>query len=183
MTTRLGAGPAPNPVPRPGGEVLPLDITLAPQLLSVDEKGLSARFDVVLANPGGMAAEEVAVSTWLRSAHAGQDAEFAQLIAGPPNAFAVRTMLAPGEQRRVNAQLTLALQRTQIIRTQGRPYCVPMVIVDVRYRMAGARRAAAAFMLGEPRGDGSAKLAPLFLDRGARQLTAIEARRHRLVQD
>lgn len=142
---------------------------------------LSATVDgeLIVANEGDAAAQDVRVRAALLGAHAGQDAEIAAFVAEPIGRPAVPPFaLAPGERRAVRIVVATPRQGMRTMTAADRPMFVPMLAINVL--TAGERQVAQAFAIGVERVD-SAKLAPFWLDVPDRGYTEVAARPHGVV--
>lgn len=135
--------------------------------------------EVSIANRGDAPAMDVRGGLQLLSAQAGPEPDLAGLFAEPIARPATPPFdLAAGEERRFRAVAALPLDQLRPVEAVGRPMFVPMLALSVAYRDAAAtRQIGQAFVVGVERAD-SAKLAPLWLDTGARQFDAVAARPH-----
>ncbi|MBR0551084.1 hypothetical protein [Stakelama marina] len=157
----------------------PLRVTIQPIRAGTAQGEGVVEFVISVDNPGGVDADDVVVAAWLRSAHQQQDAEVAQLLAAPPSPYLPKSRIAAGGSKRIQSRLTLPRNRMRVMQAGGRPYFIPMIIVDVRYKSGSARRAAAVVMVGRQQAS-SDKLGPIFLDQPTRMHDRVEARPHRV---
>ena len=135
--------------------------------------------EVTITNTGDAPAHDIRTAVGLLSAHAGADADLADLAAQPIGRPATPPFsLAPGEERRFRAVAALPHDAIRPMTAAGRPMFVPLVAVAVRYRdEAAERQVAQGFVVGIERVD-SAKLAPLWLDVPPRSFDNVAARPH-----
>lgn len=172
--------PAPVAPPvRSNAAAEPLQIAIQPLRAGTTQGEGVVEFVITVANPGGVDAEDVVVAAWLRSAHPQQDDEVAQLLHAAPNPYLPKSRIAAGGSKQIQSRLTLPRNRMRVMQASGRPYFIPMIVVDVRYKSGGARQSAAVVMVGRHQ-ESSDKLGPIFLDQPARMHDRVEARSHRV---
>ena len=172
------AAPASAPT-RPEDDGRFLDFSLRPLRVGLQNGDAVLDFDLAVGNATGVAAEEIRIATLMMSANPDQDRHIEQFLAGEGTSSVEAFPLAPGDGRTLEATMTLPARAINTVTTHDRPFFVPMIVVDARYRWADGRssRTSAAFMVGPVRRPGD-KLAPVFLDRGDRMADRVEARLH-----
>ncbi|KQM20716.1 hypothetical protein ASE73_16685 [Sphingomonas sp. Leaf24] len=163
------AAPAPTPGPF-------LEFQLAPIRVGTEGERILLDFDLTVGNPASMPVTEVSVATMLLTAHAGQDDAIADFFANDGKRGLDPFALGAGEQRHLEATMTLPRVAVNIVTARDRPFFVPMIAIDARYRWEDGResRTTAAFMVGPAAPQG--KLAPIFTDRGDRMTDRLEVR-------
>ncbi|KQN81464.1 hypothetical protein ASE90_12835 [Sphingomonas sp. Leaf67] len=163
------AAPAPTPGPF-------LEFQLAPIRVGTENERILLDFDLTVGNPASMPVTEVSVATMLLTAHAGQDDAIADFFANDGKRGLDPFALGAGEQRHLEATMTLPRVAVNIVTARDRPFFVPMIAIDARYRWEDGResRTTAAFMVGPAAPQG--KLAPIFTDRGDRMTDRLEVR-------
>jgi len=140
---------------------------------------ISATVDGEIVVEAGGAAEDVRVRVALLGVAAGHETAVAAVhdegggrLVVPPFA------LAAGEARRLRAVAGLAREAIAPLQAGGRAMFVPLVAITIAWRDAGGgHRRTQAFAVGVERVD-SAKLAPVWLDDGARGYDSVAARVH-----
>lgn len=168
--------PAPAPVaPTPGPF---LEFQLAPLQVGMEGDKVLLDFDLTVGNPAAMPVAEVSIATMLLTAHAGQDEAIATFLANDAKRGLDPFALGAREQRHLEATMTLPRAAVNIVTAKDRPFFVPMIAIDARYRWEDGResRTTAAFMVGPAAPQG--KLAPIFTDRGDRMVDRLEVRLH-----
>jgi len=158
---------------------VPRALTLEYRPVRIGLNLISATVDGEIVVGAGDAAEDVRVRVALLGVAAGHEAAVAAVhdegggrLVVPPFA------LGAGETRRLRAVAGLARQAIAPLQAGGRPMFVPLVAITTEWRDAdGEHRRTQAFAVGVERVD-SAKLAPVWLDEGARSYDAVAARPH-----
>ncbi|TKD49903.1 hypothetical protein [Sphingomonas baiyangensis] len=154
-----------------------LEITLAPRAVGTTEEAGVVDFAFVIRNPSAIAVTDTQVSAWLLTANEAQDAQIAGYLSEPADPGAHnRFTLRPGDTRELSAAMGLPFEMLNIVEHNDRRFFAPIVLIDARYVSQGGveGRTSAAFMVGKPGASG--KLAPVFVDRGARIVEGVEAR-------
>lgn len=183
--TRPAVPAAPLPpvvpaVPAPPAPPAPprfLEFQLAPLRVGTDADNALLDFDLTIGNPSSVAAEEVRIATLLLSANPRQDEQIAAFFANPAQRGLDPFELPAGQRRQLEATMALPRHVLHIV-TRDRPFFVPMMAIDARYRWADGResRTTAAFLIGQAQPGG--KIAPVFMDEGDRMIDRLEARLH-----
>ncbi|MEN2747486.1 hypothetical protein [Sphingomonas sp. T9W2] len=166
--------PPPAPVaPNPGPF---LEFQLAPLRVGTEGERILLDFDLTVGNPAAMPVAEVRIATMLLTAHAEQDEAIATFFANDTKRGLDPFALGAGERRQLEATMTLPRVAVNIVTARDRPFFVPMIAIDARYRWEDGResRTTAAFMVGPTAPQG--KLAPIFTDRGDRMTDRLEVR-------
>lgn len=166
--------PLPAPVaPTPGPF---LEFQLAPLRVGTEGDRVLLDFDLTVGNPAAMPVAEVRIATMLLTAHAEQDEALATFFANDAKRGLDPFALGAGERRHLEATMTLPRVAVNIVTARDRPFFVPMIAIDARYRWEDGResRTTAAFMVGPTAPQG--KLAPIFTDRGDRMTERLEVR-------
>lgn len=166
--------PPPAPVaPNPGPF---LEFQLAPLRVGTEGDRILLDFDLTVGNPAPMPVAEVRIATMLLTAHAEQDEAIATFFANDAKRGLDPFALDAGERRHLEATMTLPRVAVNIVTARDRPFFVPMIAIDARYRWEDGResRTTAAFMVGPTAPQG--KLAPIFTDRGDRMTDRLEVR-------
>lgn len=155
-----------------------LEFSLLPLSVGTTATDAVLDFELTVVNPATVAVSEVRISTLLLSANPHQDTQIAEFLSAEISPAIPPFPVAPGEGRRLQATMTLPKQGINVVTARDRPFFVPMMAIDVRYRWADGRmsRTSVAFVVGPILNTG--KLAPVFLDRGDRMLDRLEARLH-----
>jgi len=173
--------PPPAPLAPPSAPVAPtpgpfLEFQLAPLRVGIEGDRVLLDFDLTVGNPASMRVTEVSVATMLLTAHAGQDDAIADFLANDAKRGLDPFALDAREQRHLEATMTLPRVAVNIVTAKARPFFVPMIAIDARYRWEDGResRTTAAFMVGPAAPQG--KLAPIFTDRGDRMTDRLEVR-------
>jgi len=177
--------PVPSPVIAPPAAPVPpslpprfLDFQLAPLRVALQDERVLLDFDLGVGNGTDVAADEVRIATLLLTANAQQDEQIAAFLDREPGGGLEPFELASGDQRMVEATMTLPRHMLNVVTARERPFFVPIMVIDARYRWADGRqsRTSAAFMVGQGLPNG--RLSPVFLDRGDRTVERLEARLH-----
>ncbi len=177
--------PVPSPVIVPPAAPAPpslppryLDFQLAPLRVALQDDRVLLDFDLGVGNGTDIPADDVRIATLLLTANAGQDEQIAAFLDREPGGGLESFALAPGDQRMVEATMTLPRHMLTVVTARERPFFVPIMVIDARYRWADGResRTSAAFMVGQGLPNG--RLSPVFLDRGDRVVERLEARLH-----
>lgn len=160
---------APTPGPFLEFQLAPLRVGLAGDRALLD-------FDLTVGNPAAMPVVDVDIATLLLTAHAGQDEQIAAFFAREDKRGLDPFALGVGERRQLEATMTLPRAAVNIVTARDRPFFVPMIAIDARYRWEDGRiaRTTAAFMVGPAAPQG--KLAPIFTDRGDRMTERLDVR-------
>ncbi|KQM37596.1 hypothetical protein ASE59_13990 [Sphingomonas sp. Leaf10] len=179
--------PPPRPVARPEPVVPPpapvapapgpfLEFQLAPLRVAMEGDRILLDFDLTVGNPSETPVPEVRIATMLLTAHAEQDEAIATFLANDGKRGLDPFALGAGERRHLEATMTLPRVAVNIVTAKDRPFFVPMIAIDARYRWEDGResRTTAAFMVGPTAPQG--KLAPIFTDRGDRVTDRLEVR-------
>ncbi|MEP9400271.1 hypothetical protein [Sphingomonas sp. VNH70] len=182
---------APRPAPVPAAPVPPLppvvpasppaprflEFQLAPLRVGTDADNALLDFDLTIGNPSSVAAEEVRIATLLLTANPRQEEQLAAFFANPAQRGLDPFALPGGQRRHLEAMMSLPRHVLHVV-TRDRPFFVPMMAIDARYRWADGResRTTAAFLIGQAQPGG--KIAPVFLDEGDRMIDRLEARLH-----
>lgn len=186
--------PPPPPLPKfldsqlsptqPVGPAPRLLIGLRPIRAGLNLLTATAECEIAIANAGDAPADAIRLDIALVSAHAGQDADLAAVMARPIGRPAVPPFsLAPGEERRVRAVGTLPRNAIRQLKEGDAPLFVPIAAVRLHHRSGDVeRRTSAAFAIGIER-PGAAKLAPFRLDQPPRLYDQVAARRHMSLAD
>lgn len=179
--TPAETGPRVSPPTGPAPRLL---IGLRPLRAGLNLLTATAECEIAIANAGDAPAEGVRLDVALVSAHAGQDADLAAVMARPIGRPAVPPFtLAPGEERRVRAVGSSPREAIRLLVAGGAPLFVPIAAVRLVYQANGAEgRTSAAFAIGIER-PGAAKLAPFRLDQPPRLYDQVAARRHMSLAD
>lgn len=174
--------PAPV-VPPPAAPLAPtpgpfLEFQLAPLRVGMEGDKVLLDFDLTVGNPAAIPVAEVSIATLLLTAHAGQDETIAAFFANDAKRGLDPFALGAGERRHLEATMSLPRVAVNIVTAKERPFFVPMIAIDARYRWEDGResRTTAAFMVGPAAPQG--KLAPIFTDRGDRMTDRLEVRLH-----
>lgn len=194
----MGATPEAAQVPRPAAPASPapqmlerarppaaptpsagLTIALRPIRAGLNLLTATADCEVTVTNTGDTAAEDMRCDLRLLSTHAGQDDDLAAAFAVPGGRpIASAFTLGPAETRTIRGMAVLSRDAIRALNAGGRMMFVPLVAVNLGYRVGGEpRQITQAFALGIERVD-SAKLAPFWLDGPARMHDAVAARPH-----
>lgn len=179
--TLAETGPLVTPPTGPAPRLL---IGLRPLRAGLNLLTATAECEIAIANAGDAPAEGVRLDVALVSAHTGQDADLAAVMARPIGRPAVPPFtLAPGEERRVRAVGSSPREAIRLLVAGGAPLFVPIAAVRLVYQANGAEgRTSAAFAIGIER-PGAAKLAPFRLDQPPRLYDQVAARRHMSLAD
>jgi hypothetical protein len=155
-----------------------LEFQLSPLRVGTQGDNALLDFDLTVGNPTATAVPEVRIATLMLTANAQQDQQLAAFFAAEGPRGLEPFALAPGERRLVEATMSLPRAAVNVVTAQERPFFVPLMAIDARYRWADGReaRTTAAFVIGPPLATG--KLSPIFLDRGDRMIDRLEARLH-----
>ncbi|MBD8677801.1 hypothetical protein [Sphingomonas sp. CFBP 13720] len=177
QTPPTSSTPPVPPVPAP----LPpraLEFQLAPLRVGLQGEQALLDFDLSVGNATDIPVEEVRIATLLLTANARQDEQIAAFLADDAAAALDPFPVAPGERRRLEATMSLPKGALTIVTANERPFFVPVMAIDARYRWADGResRTSAAFVVGPVLPNG--KLSPVFVDRGDRMVDRLEARLH-----
>lgn len=169
----VGPPPAAQLAPTPGPF---LEFQLAPLRVGLENDKVLLDFDLTVGNPATMPVPEVSIATMLLTAHAEQDDAIAAFFANDAKRGLDPFALGAGERRHLEATMTLSRAAVNIVTAKDRPFFVPMIAIDARYRWEDGResRTTAAFMVGPAAPQG--KLAPIFTDRGDRATERLEVR-------
>ncbi len=156
-----------------------LTIDFRPSRAGINLLTATVMGEILLANTGEVPVERVLVDARLISAHDGQDGEIAAIHAGPlGRALAPALALAPGETRRLSVVAALPHAGIRPIQAGSRAMFVPVIVITAALDVNGVpARAGRAFVVGIER-EGSAKLAPIWLDDNARMHDRLAARPH-----
>jgi len=171
------ANVAPLEAPRPAVRVQPPEVTFRPVRIGLNL--ISATVEGEVAIRATEVVEDVRVWVILLGAAAGHEAAVATFHEGPAGRLVVPPFaLEAGETRRLRAVAGLARQAIAPLEAGGRAMFVPLLAITIEWRDgAGEHRRTQAFAVGVERVD-SAKLAPVWLDDGARNYDAVAARPH-----
>lgn len=157
-----------------------LEFALRPVKAGVNVMDAVVEFELTVGNAGSVAAEDVRIAAWLISASPSQDAEIARFLdSTPPEAIMAPIEIAPGDGKRIDAAIALPRTGVNVVTVRGRPFFVPLVLIDARYALPGGGegRSSAAMVIGTVR-EGHDKLGPIWLDRGVQMHANVEARLH-----
>ena len=179
-----------EPAPRPVADRLPvapvtvppiakpaLDIDLRPTRAGLNMMSAVVEGELSLTNASDQPMTAIRLAATLLAAHRDQDVELVAALDQPIGRPAVPAFaLAPGETRTVRIVAPLARSGIRPMTAAGRPILVPLVAVGGTFAQDGVdHRIARAFVVGVER-DGSAKLAPIWLDVAPRMYDTVAAR-------
>ncbi len=172
------SSPPPAPVAPAPLPPRALEFQLAPLRVGVQGEQALLDFDLSVGNATDIPCEEVRIATLLLTANARQDEQIAAFLADDSAAALDPFPVAAGERRRLEATMSLPRDALTIVTANERPFFVPVMAIDARYRWADGResRTSAAFVVGPALPNG--KLSPVFVDRGDRMVDGLEARLH-----
>lgn len=156
----------------------PFSIELRPLAIDVSEQGVVLEYELLIGNPSAASAEGVRVSLAMMSANPDQDLLVESFHTAPPvQPIASPFTLLPQAGGRIAGKSLLTHERIHVVRVQGRPMFVPLVMVDVRWRGGlSIRQYGVDYMVGSA-GQGG-KLGPIWLDRGAQRTVGLAANRY-----
>lgn len=183
---------SPDPVERPATTVpsvldrsaaigsVRLALSFRPVRAGINLLSATSEGEITISNEGVATAQDVTLTLRLVSAHAGLDAELAEIAAAPPGRPVVPAFaLQPGESRVVRAVGALPREAIAPMMAAGRPIFVPVVVLNLFYGGDddGRRQVSQAFAIGVERVD-SPRLAPFWLDAPPRSYDQVAARPH-----
>jgi hypothetical protein len=157
-----------------------LEFAMRPVRAGTNADDAVVEFELTVGNSGSVDAEDVRISAFLLTANPDQDSEIERMLLDPRHDAAIpEVTIVAGGGTCVEAAIALPKEGVHVVTAANRPFFVPMLVADARYRLPDGSegRTSASFMIGRARDDNE-KLAPIFLDRGARMHDDVEARLH-----
>lgn len=170
------------PVPSGARPAITLDLTI--QQAGIDGDMLCVGFEIALHNEGEVAATDLRLHVELRTEDARAQLPTADRPADPiDRPMAEPIALAPGADVVLAAKAVLPVAQINRLMLQGRPMCVPVVVLSARYRWAGGGKAELGvdYLIGIDR-PGNPRLGPFWLDVPPRLYDRIGMRLHGAVR-
>lgn len=170
------------PVPSGARPAIALDLTI--QQAGIDGDMLCVGFEIALHNEGEVAATDLRLHVELRTEDARAQLPTADRPADPiDRPMAEPIALAPGADVVLAAKAVLPVAQINRLMLQGRPMCVPVVVLSARYRWAGGGKAELGvdYLIGIDR-PGNPRLGPFWLDVPPRLYDRIGMRLHGAVR-
>lgn len=170
------------PVPSGARPAITLDLTI--QQAGIDGDMLCVGFEIALHNEGEVAATDLRLHVELRTEDARAQLPTADRPADPiDRPMAEPIALAPGADVVLAAKAVLPVAQINRLMLQGRPMCVPVVVLSARYRWAGGGKAELGvdYLIGINR-PGNPRLGPFWLDVPPRLYDRIGMRLHGAVR-
>lgn len=171
----------PPPPPAPAGDPIPAGQALVsdfrPLFIAIDESAATVQFEISVTNRSEQTADALRAIAGITTAGAELEDRVAQMLANANIAPTEAPItLAAGDTHLLNGTIVLPRDAMHTAGVGGRPMIVPVIVVTLRWRAGlGVRSQYETFMLGT--GDGSGKLGPVWLDRGAQTYRPVAARR------
>lgn len=166
------------PVPSVARPAITVDLTI--EHAEIDRDMLCVGFEIALHNEGEVAATDIRLHVELRTEDARAQLPTADRPAEPidqpmANPFA----LDPDANIVLAAKAVLAVAKINRLMLQGRPMCVPVVVLSASYRWAGGGKAELGvdYLIGIDR-PGNPRLGPIWLDVPPRLYDRIGMRLH-----
>lgn len=170
------------PVPSGARPAITLDLTI--QQAGIDGDMLCVGFEIALHNEGEVAATDLRLHVELRTEDARAQLPTADRPADPiDRPMAEPIALAPGADVVLAAKAVLPVAQINRLMLQGRPMCVPVLVLSARYRWAGGGKAELGvdYLIGIDR-PGNPRLGPFWLDVPPRLYDRIGMRLHGAVR-